>query len=212
MYKLFIYTGLFLIYSFIGWIMEIIVTLIEKGKLVNRGFMIGPVVPIYGIGGLLLTFLLNSFKDKILVLFILSVLICGTLEYLISYFMEKVFKARWWDYSDEILNINGRVCLKNLIGFGILGVIMVSFVNPVLINMLEEIDPLLLKVVISVLSITFVIDLFISTIIIYSIKKIGKKVKKDSTEEIGTKVKEILKNKSLLHKRITNAFPSLRFK
>ena len=94
---------IFLIYSFGGWLIESIGNLITKKKFVNRGFLIGPYCPIYGLGVILITLLLSRYKEDLIVLFFLSAILCGILEYFTSFFMEKLFKARWWDYSNIIL-------------------------------------------------------------------------------------------------------------
>ena len=105
--------------SFAGWIMETISISIRNKKFVNRGFLIGPVCPIYGYGVVLVSLLLQKYQNDIIVTFFMSIIICGFLEYFTSYFMEIIFKARWWDYSQRKFNINGRVCLENLVLFGL---------------------------------------------------------------------------------------------
>lgn len=214
MYKTFILIALFLIYSFIGWIVEVSAFLIQDHKFVNRGFLIGPVVPIYGTGGILITILLTKYQSDPIVLFCMAVIVCSILEYLTSYIMEKIFKTRWWDYSNKKFNINGRTCLSNLIVFGIMGLVMVYLINPFLINILNKIDPILLKCVVSILMVLFVIDFFVSFSVTSKIKNVGKVVFKDSTEEINAKVKEILLSKGKLTRRVIKAFPNfdIRFK
>ena len=214
MYKTFILIALFLIYSFIGWIVEVSAFLIQDHKFVNRGFFIGPVVPIYGTGGILITILLTKYQSDPIVLFCMGVIVCSILEYLTSYIMEKIFKTRWWDYSNKKFNINGRICLSNLLLFGIMGLVMVYLINPFLMDILNKIDPILLKCVVSILMVLFVIDFFVSFSVTSKIKNIGKVVPKDSTEEINAKVKEILLSKGKLTRRIIKAFPNfdIRFK
>ena len=214
MYKTFILIALFLIYSFIGWIVEVSAFLIQDHKFVNRGFFIGPVVPIYGTGGILITILLTKHQSDPIVLFCMAVVVCSILEYLTSYIMEKIFKTRWWDYSNKKFNINGRICLSNLILFGIMGLVMVYLINPFLIDILNKIDPILLKCVVSILIVLFVIDFFVSFSVTSKIKNVGKVVFKDSTEEINAKVKEILLSKGKLTRRVIKAFPNfdIRFK
>lgn len=211
MYKVFIYISLFLIYSFVGWILEVIITFPKYKKFVNRGFLIGPVVPIYGFGALLITILLTKYKEDALTLFCMAMIICSLLEYLTSYIMEKLFKARWWDYSNKKFNLNGRICLQNIALFGIGALLMIYLANPLILGMLEKINPMLLKSVVSILSILFLIDLSISTKIIYNFKGIGLSTLKDSTEEINKKVKEAIMNKGVLTRRVAKAFPNFRF-
>jgi len=106
---------LFFIYAILGWIIETTLVSIEKKKFVNRGFLIGPYCPIYGFGGLAITILLKNYTKDPIVLFLMAVIICACLEYFTSYIMEKLFKARWWDYSKKKYNINGRICLETII-------------------------------------------------------------------------------------------------
>ena len=128
-----VYFLLFLTYSVAGWCMEVVGKLIEKKKFINRGFLIGPYCPIYGTGAILITFLLKKYVPDPFALFVMAILVCGTLEYLTSYVMEKIYHARWWDYSQRKFNINGRVCLNTIIPFGLLDNIIstnvISFVG-----------------------------------------------------------------------------------
>lgn len=112
-----IYFLLFFIYSVMGWILEITCKFIEYKKFANRGFLIGPYCPIYGFGALFITLFLGRYSNDIIALFVMTILICGVLEYFTSYIMEKIFKLRWWDYSRRKYNINGRICLDTLIPF-----------------------------------------------------------------------------------------------
>jgi len=209
-----IYFLLFLIYAFTGWIMEILVTLKDTKKLVNRGFLLGPYCPIYGCGAILITLLLNKFIEKPILLFFMAILICGTLEYLTSLFMEKIFHFRWWDYSNKKFNLNGRICLETVIPFGLLGLLIVYITNPFLINeILYKIPNLQLNIYFYSLISVFIIDNIISFITILRIRstslKVNRENKSDNTEEITRKVREILFEKSFIQRRLLNAYPKL---
>ena len=106
-----LYILIFFIYATAGWIMESTMISIQNKKFVNRGFLIGPVCPIYGYGVVLVSVLLKKYQNDLIITFFMSIIICGILEYFTSFFMEKIFNARWWDYSKRKFNINGRVCL-----------------------------------------------------------------------------------------------------
>lgn len=205
---------LFMIYSFIGWFIEVVDNKIEDKKFVNRGFLIGPYCPIYGAGGVLIMLILKKYMDDTLVLFILSVVLCASLEYLGSFLMEKLFKIRWWDYSYYRFNINGRICLETMWVFGVLAVLIMKVFNPPIIKFLESWPTNVFNAVFYVLLTIFIIDLIVSTIIISSVKKtaqdITKEKRKDSTEEVTKYVKKTLLNKSLLSKRIVWAFPNFQ--
>ena len=211
MHNIMIYFLVFLFYSFCGWLLEVVGKLIEKKRFINRGFLIGPYCPIYGFGALAITFLLKKYTDDALTLFIMAILVCGTLEYFTSYFMEKLFKARWWDYSQKRFNINGRVCLDTIIVFGLLGLFVMYVSNPFILNILNGIPNSLIMVLSIILFIIFVTDNILSFNIISSVRSTTTNLYKelDNTEEITKKVKEILLSKSILHKRLIHAYPTL---
>lgn len=189
--------------------MEVIGKLIEKRKFVNRGFLIGPYCPIYGCGVVLITILLQKYHDDIPATFFLSILICGTLEYLTSYIMEKIFKARWWDYSVRKFNINGRICLETLIPFGIAGTSITIWLNPFIIKYFDMIHPIVMHIILGVISVLFIVDVGISFKIILNLKEMSKEFK-DNTNEISDKVKNIIKNKMHPYRRLVNAFPRIK--
>ena len=203
------YFLLYLIYSFIGWSIEVIDKLFEKHRFINRGFLIGPICPIYGKGALLIIFLLNPYKDNPILLFFMAIIICSILEYFTSYIMEKIFKTRWWDYSYTKYNINGRICLNTMIPFGLLGLVGVYLINPFLLNMLSYISPTYLKIIAIILLVIYLIDYILSFDIIYKLRDTITNVEKDSTEEISLKVKKVFSKKGVLYKRLINAFPSM---
>ena len=204
-----IYIMLFFIYSLAGWLIEMIPATIREKKFVDRGFLVGPYCPIYGCGVILITLLLQKYADDIVVTFFLSVIICGTLEYLTSYVMEKIFKARWWDYSNNKFNINGRICLETLVPFGIGGVLVLFVFNPFLEKIINLIPGLALHIVTGVLCVLFLIDCIVSFKIILNLKEMTKELK-DNTAEISDKVKKIILNKLGPYKRLVNAFPRVK--
>lgn len=197
---------LFIIYSFLGWCMEMVVCYFATRKWVNRGFLIGPICPIYGWGCLLIILLLKRYLDDPLVLFVMSMVLCSLLEYYTSYLMEKLFKARWWDYSHKKYNINGRICLDNILAFGILGLLMMYFINPFVVKMLGFVSTKVLNIVVIVVFVIFLVDNIVSLKVISGFKKVAKSIHKDSTEEITKKVREILSSQGKLYRRLVSAF------
>ena len=197
----------FWIMSIIGWIIEVLAFIIIDKKLVNRGFLIGPYCPIYGCGGLILLCLM-PFKDNLLLTFFLALLLCTILEYITSYLMELIFKVRWWDYSDDFLNINGRVCLRNALAFGFLGLIAICFVNPYLFNLIDQIPHNTLIVIDIVILLITLSDLIMSFNIMNNIKNTISKIntKFDATEDIKKTIKDSLLKKNFLYRRIVNAY------
>ena len=205
-----IYFLLFISYAFLGWCMEVTCKFIQYKKFINRGFLIGPYSPIYGWGALAITILLKRYMEDPLVLFVMSTIICSIIEYLTSYFMEKKYHARWWDYSNKKFNINGRICLETLIPFGILGVAIMYGTNPILFKLYNQIPQLVINILTAILFIGFILDNIISSNIISSINVEGNKLIKDNTEEITEKIKQVLRQKSWLHRRLINAYPGLK--
>ena len=204
------YFLLFMIYSVAGWIMEVALKYREKKKIINRGFLIGPYCPIYGYGAVSITLLLYRYYKDPIALFVMTVTICGVLEYLTSWVMEKLFKARWWDYSKRKFNINGRVCLGTLVPFGIFGLILTYVTNPTLANALNSVNSRTLNIIAIILLTIFIIDNIVSTIIILGFRKTAVKIEKeqrqDNTEQITKKVREILAQKSWGYRRLIDAY------
>ena len=207
------YILLFMIYSFVGWCMETTLVSIGNKKFVDRGFLIGPYCPIYGFGALSITIVLEQFSFSPVILFIMAVLLCGALEYFTSWIMEVVFKARWWDYSNRKFNLNGRICLRNLIAFGVLGLVVIYLLNPFFMNILNNIPERQLESISIILLAIFIADTIVSFVIVYGLRTVTEEVNKegkaDNTEQITKMVRETFSEKSFLHKRIIDAYPRL---
>lgn len=121
----------FFIYSMIGWIYETTICSVSQRKFVNRGFLNGPYCPIYGAGALLVILLFGKMTNPFQ-LFLCSAVVTCTLEYLTSYGMEKLFHAKWWDYSSRRFNLHGRICLEGALVFGLLSVLIILFLHPLI--------------------------------------------------------------------------------
>ena len=203
----------FFTFSFFGWIAEIIYTRITDKEWVNRGFLVGPICPIYGIG-CILTLILFTNKEDIVSVGLKIMAICAILEYFTSYIFEKIFHARWWDYSEKKFNINGRICLETLILFAIFGVLFVFVVNPVTSKMFNMIPDRLYYIILILLLIIFITDILISSKIIFKFRNYTKKNSKnlDRTEEISKLVRKKISEKSKLLKRLLKAFPHIKAK
>ena len=129
----------FIIYSFLGWCCETVYCSILQKKFVNRGFLYGPLCPIYGCGALLVLYLLRDVQTSILPLFLSGMVVTTILEYLTSVLLEKLFHMKWWDYSAMPFNINGRVCLLNSCEFGALSVFVVMVLHPAVTRLVGRI-------------------------------------------------------------------------
>lgn len=148
----------FFIYSFLGWLCECIYCGIPAGHFINRGFLEGPYCPIYGFGALIVLYVLAPFSDQWVLLFLAGMILTSILEYLTSYVMEKLFHSKWWDYSQRRFNIHGRVCLRNSLMFGVMGIVVVGFVHPVIIAFLNKIPFYLQSIFAILLSGLFIWD------------------------------------------------------
>jgi uncharacterized membrane protein len=192
--------------------MECTIIFIAQRRLTNRGFLIGPYLPIYGVASITMIICLTRFKNNIFLLFLLSVLLCSTIEYLTSYLMEKLFKARWWDYSQKKFNLQGRICLQNALAFGIMGVILVKYTSSLVTNSLDKIPHQVLIYIALAFFIVFIIDVCLSFCIMNRIKDtITSIMKEDSSSEMTSKVKKVLKEKAtFFKKRLLNAFPDFK--
>lgn len=123
---------LFAFYSFGGWCLEVSYYFKNERRFVNRGFLKGPFCPIYGCCIVLLVFLLEPYKNNIPLLFLSAFFITSLLEYITGFILEKAFKAKWWDYSDDPFNIHGRVCLPYSLIWGAGEVIIITVINPII--------------------------------------------------------------------------------
>lgn len=132
------YFLMFLFFCFVGWVIEslycsigpVITKKKDHFEFINRGFLSGPVVPIYGVCSMLMVATLLPFKDSFIALFFMGILVCDVVEYVTSFLMEKLFHARWWDYTGYFLNLNGRICFRNSIIWGALAIIFIKGIYP----------------------------------------------------------------------------------
>ena len=163
----------FFIYSIIGWIWEsFLCSSVELKKLVNRGFFLGPYCPIYGLGATLSYLLLRDIGSATLIFILASIVSC-TIEYIVGYILEKIFKDRWWNYDNYPFQLHGRVCLYGLVIFGLANVVIVKFSTPFLMFSLSVIkDSILIGLAISISLLSFV-DLIIT---ISARKKLNKRL------------------------------------
>lgn len=231
------YCSWFIVYSMIGWLYESILCSFMQKKVVNRGFLNGPYCPIYGFGALLDIIFLSKFEN-IAVLFLFGVILNCGLEYLTSFLMEKIFNARWWDYSDMNFNIHGRVCLLGAIVFGTFSVLLIKVIHPFVVWYINKIPVIVLHIIVTVFLIVFIYD---NVITILAAIKLDEKLKEFADileekkanmvksvnsyrEETAEKLHEIreripansmiynsfIKTLNWQHRRIIKAFPRLK--
>ena len=152
----------FTAYSFIGWFIETTYCSIPARKFVYRGFLMGPVCPIYGFGALAVLLILSPFSNQPLVVFFLGLIITSALEYLVSVLLEKLFKKSWWDYSTKKFNINGRISLLTSLAWGALSVALVYVIHPAIRLLFAAIPPFFANIAAIALPVLFSLDLFLS--------------------------------------------------
>lgn len=154
----------FYVYSFLGWFYEsTLCSMYDHKHFINRGFLLGPYCPVYGVGATACYLCFNRITNPFL-LFLASALLCGVIEYFTGYAMEKIFHAKWWDYSDYPFQLHGRVCLYGLILFGSVNVILCLFIQPRLLNAIRHVHSEVIWIIVLLITVLFIVD-FILTII-----------------------------------------------
>lgn len=152
---------IFIIFSVVGWISEVLyVGIFHEHKFVNRGFLYGPLCPVYGFGGIVILLLPPFLYSTWIPLFFSSMILCTIVEYFVSWFMEKIFHTRWWDYSHYKFNINGRICLLNSVLFGFLGLGVIHFVYPHIIQFLNWLGDFVVMISADLIGVILTIDIF----------------------------------------------------
>lgn len=206
---------LFFAYAFVGWCIEVTLKYFEFHRFINRGFLTGPWLPIYGTGAVLITLATDGLAplDKSVgTTFLVSFLLCGTVEYLTSYVMEKRFHARWWDYSRKPMNLHGRVWIGNLILFGLGGVLIAKLLNPLLLIPMERMSLLSREILAGGLGAVFLADYVMSHFVLKLVKTGVENSQADSTEQISKEVRLLLHDRSVFHRRFAEAYPEVIYK
>lgn len=161
----------FALYSIIGWVCESIWVSVGTRKLVNRGFLKGPYCPIYGIGALLILETCVPLKQYPPLVFLVAMLAASVLEYFTGWLLETLFHTRWWDYSKRRFNIKGRVCLRNAILFGLMGLVATYFADPIAERLIGDIPILWRRIVAAVFAAVFLADLVTTLISLLGLQK-----------------------------------------
>lgn len=227
----------FIIYSFLGWILESITKSIIEKKIVNSGFLNGPICPIYGIGAIIMDLFLSRFSDNYFLLFAMAFVILSVWEYLVGVLLEKIYNTKYWDYTNCKFNIQGRVCLANSLCWGVLGLVFILFIHPFVSTNLMKIPTNLILSIEIVAIIYIVIDFVISSIKIKDINlklitlteisdkirekldelKIQEKAEKIKAEKINKVIAELKQKQNEIKetldkqtKRLRKAFPTMK--
>ena len=206
---------LFFTYSFVGWIIEVVGKYRQFHRFINRGFLTGPWLPIYGAGTTLITVAMgyiSQYDDSYGTTFIVSFFLCGAVEYLVSYVLEKRFHARWWDYSQRPMNLHGRVWIGNLILFGLAGVLVFKVTNPLLFRLFSGSDIVILEIIAGVLSVIIIADFIVSHFVLKLVKIGVESSEADNTEEISKEVRLLLSDRSVFYRRFAEAYPDVIYR
>ena len=193
----------FFIYSFLGWVCESIYCSCLQKKVINRGFLNGPVCPVYGVGALIIITGLWSYRDSMIAVFVMGIILTSLLEYVTATILEKLFHAKWWDYSKHKFNINGKVCLLNSTMFGFMSLFVIEVLHPFVIDVLSKMNSLVLFVFLILAMMSMIGDLVVTakalnsltvrvdalTAIVDDMKKIHAKFKLYEDEEFLRKLK-----------------------
>ena len=199
----------FFIYSFAGWCIEVCCAAIQKRKFVNRGFVNGPLCPIYGSGAVLFAIFLPELKEAPFFLFLAGAILASILEFTTGALLEKLFHRKWWDYSDIRWNYEGYVCLPFSLGWGVCAVVLNMFLNPLLVKLLRIMPRLLMVIIMIALTVALVLDTVGTTLAIRGLQK--KQVQLAEFTEGVSQVSKLLENviTRRIQKRMDKAFPML---
>lgn len=163
----------FAFYSFAGWCLEILYYFKNEHRFVNRGFLYGPFCPIYGCGVVFLVTFLDSYKNNIFVLFLLACFFTSVLEYITGFMLEKTFKTKWWDYTDDPLNLHGRVCVPYSLLWGVGEVIIIKVIHPIVHDVVNYIPKIFGDILISAIIIYFIVDFSLTLISLIEFDKLS---------------------------------------
>ena len=206
---------LFFVFSFVGWCIEVVLKYRQYHRFINRGFLAGPWLPIYGSGAVLITAamqLVSRWDDGYGTTFAVSFFLCGALEYGASWVMEKRFHARWWDYSQKPMNLHGRVWIGNLILFGLGGVLIFKILDPLLLTQFARLRLPVKEVIAGCLTAVFLADFIVSHFVLKLVKESVEHSEADNTEAIGREVRLLLHDRSVFYRRFADAYPEVIYK
>ncbi|MGF6907474.1 putative ABC transporter permease [Fusobacterium sp. PH5-44] len=223
-----VYLYYFIIYSFIGWCIEVCYATLNTGKFVNRGFLNGPYCPIYGSGATAMVYFLSQYKEFPLILFVTSAVIATILEFITGYILEKIFNCKWWDYSNVPFNIKGYICLKFTIIWGLASILLINVLHPIIRNFISHTPRIIGRTLMFIMFTTMLADFIVTvkTILKLNVKlKNLEKISSDAlqfSDNFGNKLSEnflatqekfkSLRKRNWFEKRLLISFPHLRSK
>ena len=197
----------FIIYSFLGWICEVIYCSIPAKRFINRGFLKGPICPVYGFGAVFVIYIMTSLNIKSpILIFIFGGIIASIIEFIADLMLEYIFHTRLWDYSNRKFNIKGRVCLLNSTLFSILSLVLMSFIHPIIMSYIKVLSnrAIIITVIICMLILITDISRTVSEVINLNTTLKNMNLLKELKKEFNKKEFKFI--------RLINAFPQLEHK
>lgn len=176
----------FVIYAFLGWCTEVVYAAVSTGKFVNRGFLNGPLCPIYGFGVVIIAALLAPIKENLAVLFLGSVLLTSALELVTGWILEKTFHTKWWNYSDIPFNIGGYICLKFSLAWGIACVMIINIIHPIIQELVLAVNYKAGKVILATMLIVISVDF---TATVQTVLKLNRQL--NQINSVASKIKSL---------------------
>ncbi|MGL5150458.1 MAG: putative ABC transporter permease [Clostridium sp.] len=219
----------FFIYSFLGWCVEVAYAYYNRKYFVNRGFLYGPFCPIYGCGVLSLVLLLNGYRDNLILLFIWATVLTSALEYITAVVLENVFKSKWWDYTEDPFNLQGRICLHFSLIWGAAGAVVVKIIHPIVDKLVSSIPSDIGVIFFYCVIIYFITDFIFTLLSLIEFNKLLAKLNENgsfkdmyfnfiaSTKKKATTTSKDISNKfkgmkdmKLNHIRLIKSFPDVK--
>ena len=182
----------FFIYSFAGWLWESAFVSVKEKKIVNRGFVTGPVCTIYGFGAVIVYLILKPVSDNIFLLYLGGVIVPTILEYVTAVLMETIFHTSWWDYSKNKFNFQGRICLGVSLGWGVFSVILFYVLHPFVEKIVSLYTVSVGKVLVTAAALIYAVDFGMSFM---NAMQIGEKLR--SMDEIADEIYEFIQSTRL---------------
>lgn len=227
----------FFLYGFLGWVSEVVYAAIRTKAFVNRGFLSGPICPLYGTGALLVMLVCDSFTNNLFLVFLISTVLTSTVEFLTGLALEKHYHRKWWDYSKRRFNIKGYICLEFSIVWGLLCTFVVGLLNKPFFFLFDKMNYVVGIILIIFLLAVFIVDIVLAVIAATKFKhrfeilsQLQEQIKKSSDyigkgifnsyEQINDKYEEFAEKHNLIEKyntllkkikgsRVVKAFPNL---
>lgn len=183
---LYYYIAFFMVYSFLGWCVEVIYATIKSGEFLNRGFLNGPLCPIYGFGVVMIVAFLGDYKDNVFQLFLYSTVLVSALEYVVGFLLEKLFHHKWWDYSGMKFNISGYISLVFSLLWGVACVLIIKYIHPIIETLVLKVPLTIGHVVVASLIVLTLIDTYVT---VFSVIGLNRRLSR--LEDVTEKIKDI---------------------